>query len=107
MQGRKSFLCVCGICFRLYVYGRKELNQVRLISGILKNRGVNYEFPEKKSFNLNGALHLLSLFVCVAALGTATFGQKTRSFWRHECRVAAHAGGRIDSHGFNAVGFGG
>src|SRR6478672_6018311 len=37
-------------------------------------------FPEKKSFNMNGALHLLFLIICVAALGTATFGQKTRSF---------------------------
>lgn len=36
--------------------------------------------PEKNIFNLNGALHLMLLFVCVAALGTATFAQKTRAF---------------------------
>jgi hypothetical protein len=36
--------------------------------------------PETKFFNLNGALHFLLLFICVAALGTATFAQKTRAF---------------------------
>lgn len=36
--------------------------------------------PEKNIFKLNGALHLLLLFVCVAALGTAAFAQKTKTF---------------------------
>jgi hypothetical protein len=38
------------------------------------------KLPERKFFNLKGAMHFLLLFVCVAALGTATLAQKSRTF---------------------------
>ena len=36
--------------------------------------------PEKNIFKLNGALHLLLLFVCVAALGTAIGAAAVRAW---------------------------